>query len=114
MIGQPRANLTFFELVLSRSPNHLGQPVFPRCSYSKYLAYDTLPKSILGSRVPKSMSNVMNIDLLAYKTQTFVPHLATWPQNSPCDIIYANESMTSQKLFSLFGEVKTKYFRLKS
>ena len=76
MIGQPRANLTFFELVLSRSPNHLGQPVFPRCSYSKYLAYDTLPKSILGSRVPKSMPNVMNIDVLALEAEIFGIHLA--------------------------------------
>ena len=30
-----------------------------------YYEYDTLPKLILGSRVPKSMPNVMNIDVLA-------------------------------------------------
>ena len=38
--------------------------------------YDTLPKFILGSRVPKSMPNVMNIDVLAVEAEIFCLHLA--------------------------------------
>ena len=52
------------------------------------------------------MPNVMNIDVLALEAEVFSPHLATWPPNSPCDVIN-NESMMSQKLFSLWrGEDK--------
>ena len=41
-----------------------------------YVVYDTLPKFILGSRVPKSMPNVMNIDVLAVEAEIFCFHLA--------------------------------------
>ena len=96
MIRQPCANLTFFKLFLSSSPNHLGQPLFllgllkNLLLYSKYTSTkkmlircavkerskrkDSLLKEVESKYIPSSMICLLCNQKVLFHTYWFFWH----------------------------------------